>query len=135
MTALVWAIGGGALGTAIAVIWALIEKNGRIGAEKDLLLMTAQANDAKRQFNEEQVARADERGRLEFVAIQLKREAALAREEFRACVDAGGAPPGSIADALERMLATPISGIGPTASATVPDGPATTAKGNPLVSG
>lgn len=118
-----WALGAGAIGTLAVALWGAWWRSLAKGLESDLRSKSAQAEDAYRQFRELQAESAGERGRLEQVITNLKREAAIAREEFRECVEAGGSPPGAIADSLERMLATPIGGLGPPASVVLSSGP------------
>jgi hypothetical protein len=97
-----------ALAGAVAYLW---ERNGRLGAERDLKHMSSQAADAYRQFRDEQLARALDVQRRESVIARLKREIALLEEDVDAC-----SSPAAVRDRLRRLLAVP-SGDADSASA------------------
>lgn len=92
--------------------------------EVELTAAKAQAADGYRQFKDLQAQRDEERGRLEGLVIQLKRDAALAWESYGACVESGGIH-GDVGVHLQRMLSTPIGTGATTASAIVPTEPTT----------
>jgi hypothetical protein len=116
-----WLLSLGVFGTLLACGWALVERlkraasDGRLkvlvveleGARAHVGRLEAMVADLRADAASARVASLEERHRLEALAIQLKRDAALAWEAWRACAE-NGSPPGDVGVLLKRMLETPL---------------------------
>lgn len=102
-----WILGAGAVGTLCALVWAAWERGGRIGAEKDLALMGAQAQDLGRQFREEQKARAEDAARFEAVIGRKNAELLEQDAQIRALAADVGVRPSAGDTAADGVIAVP----------------------------
>lgn len=120
MSALLWAIGAGTIGTLAAALWGWFQKSRADGADREAKLQQAFAQNCKRERDAANDARRDDAQRLEAVIAFYKQELAEQDSQMRAlamahslCPHTGTTPGGGAVVGLPA---------GPSSAGVAPDG-------------